>query len=281
MDKKEETIAELRRVASKLGTDRITQRQFKEHGRISISTVKGRFGTWNEAVKAANLKATPPGPSPEIQKITDEQLLEEVVRLAKELGKNPSERDMNAKGRFSSMAYRKRWNTFVKARQMAYAQLGRPDFELQVGETASRYSETVHRITKQSLPVPTTFKPRDSARPKKVQFGEPIDFRGLRFAPINEQGVVYVFAMISRELGFLIESIQTGYPDCEGKRCVDQKRQRWEHVRIEFEYKSSCFRDHGHSLDGCDLIVCWIHDWLECPIEVLELRSQIKSLPHK
>ena len=29
------------------------------------------------------------------------------------------------------------------------------------------------------------------------QFGKPLDFRGLRRAPINEQGVVYLFGIIS------------------------------------------------------------------------------------
>jgi len=119
----------------------------------------------------------------------------------------------------------------------------------------------------------------EGLRRKKVQFGEPIDFRRLRFAPINEQGVVYLFGMISRELGFLIESIRTEYPDCEGKRCVDTKNKIWEHVRIEFEFKSSNFKEHGHRSENCDLIVCWIHDWPECPIEALELKSQIKYLP--
>jgi hypothetical protein len=84
--------------------------------------------------------------------------------------------------------------------------------------------------------------------------------------------------MVSRELGFLIESIRTEYPDCEGKRCVDLKNQRWEHVRIEFEYQSSNFKQHSHNPEDCDLIVCWMHDYKDCPVEVLELKSQIKHL---
>jgi hypothetical protein len=84
--------------------------------------------------------------------------------------------------------------------------------------------------------------------------------------------------MISKELGFLIESIRTEYPDCEGKKCVDEKENPLEHTLKEFEYKSSQFKQHGHSPEDCDLIICWIHDWEECPIEVLELRSKIKHL---
>jgi len=105
-----------------------------------------------------------------------------------------------------------------------------------------------------------------------------MDFRGLRHAPINEQGVVYLFGMVSNELEFLVESVHTGFPDCEAKRCVDHARNRWQSVRIEFEFLSSNFREHGHPHDGCDLIVCWEHDWTDCPLEVVELRSRIKEL---
>jgi hypothetical protein len=84
--------------------------------------------------------------------------------------------------------------------------------------------------------------------------------------------------MISRELGFLIESIKTGFPDCEGKRCFDKTNNQWEHVKIEFEFKSSNFYEHGHRSEDCDLIVCWIHDWAEVPIEVLELQKVIRHL---
>ena len=28
----------------------------------------------------------------------------------------------------------------------------------------------------------------------------------------------------------------------------------------------------------CDLIVCWEHDWKECPIDVIELKSVIQKL---
>ncbi len=111
-----------------------------------------------------------------------------------------------------------------------------------------------------------------------VEYGEPISFRGLRHAPINEQGVVYLFGMVSSELGFLVEAIHTSYPDCEAKRCIDQHRGRWQRVRIEFEHKSSNFVDHGHDPADCDLIVCWEHDWPDCPLEVVELRHVIKDL---
>jgi len=84
--------------------------------------------------------------------------------------------------------------------------------------------------------------------------------------------------MVSNELGFQIETVRQAFSDCEGKRCYDKEKNLWEHVRIEFEYKSSNFKEHGHSVEECDLIVCWIHNWKDCPLEVLELKETIKYL---
>ncbi len=273
MNKQEEIIAEIRRVSSKLGTLRLTRKDFARNSKISTPTVCHIFGSWNRAVEAAGLEPIM-GFIPEHRGFPEEELMAEVIRLTKELGKRPSDREMQALGRFSPRPYIKRWGTFAKGREAAYQKLGFP--ELGDVVAGSIYNQAA-ALSKPSI-IPETIKPKEARPRKKVQFGEPIDFRGLRFAPINEQGVVYLFGMISRELGFLIESIRTEYPDCEGKRCVDKKENRWEHVLIEFEYKSSNFQEHGHPPEDCDLIVCWIHDWQECPIEVLELRSTIEYL---
>jgi hypothetical protein len=36
-----------------------------------------------------------------------------------------------------------------------------------------------------------------------------------------------------------------------------------------------------HPLDGCDGIVCWINNWPECPLEVIELRRVVEELRWK
>jgi len=87
-----------------------------------------------------------------------------------------------------------------------------------------------------------------------------------------------LFGIVAEELGFVVESVATGFPDCEAKRRVDQKGAHWERVRIEFEYQSQNFKDHGHNPNECDLIICWEDNWHDCPIEVLELKSAIGKL---
>lgn len=139
-------------------------------------------------------------------------------------------------------------------------------------------SKSRHEIVTPTSPIKVPSVAAQWAKGSGVVFGAPINLRGLRHAPVNEQGVVYRFGMVSSELGLIVEAVQSAYPDCEAKRRVDSRLDRWQRVRIEFEFYSSNFKDHGHDPAGCDLIVCWEHDWPECPLEGIELRSVIDQL---
>jgi hypothetical protein len=104
--------------------------------------------------------------------------------------------------------------------------------------------------------------------------GEVINFRGLVYAPINEQGVIFLFSKVSKDLNIEIEEIKTGFPDAIGRVKTSRGYAR---RTIEFEYKSS---NYDHLPKKCDILVCWEHDWLECPedIEVIALKDVIKEL---
>lgn len=106
--------------------------------------------------------------------------------------------------------------------------------------------------------------------------GKPINYGGLVYAPINELGVVLLFGMIFEEMGMIVEEIRSGFPDAVIRRFNGRG---WTRENVEFEYKSSQYKQHKHLLSGCDIIVCWIHDWRNCPLEVWELSELIKLLP--
>jgi hypothetical protein len=116
-------------------------------------------------------------------------------------------------------------------------------------------------------------------RPAKLGriMGEVINFRGILHAPTNEHGVVAVFALLARDLEFLIETLGTAFPDCEAKRRVGNGSE-WQRVRIEFEFLARNFAAHEHDPKGCDLIVCWKNDWPDCPLEVIALEPIVKKL---
>jgi len=107
--------------------------------------------------------------------------------------------------------------------------------------------------------------------------GAPTGLPAFPYEPVNEMGVMVLFSMLAQQLGFVIESVQGGFPDCEAK--IEVEPGRWQHFRIEFEYESFQFKKHGHDPSQCDLIVCWRHNWKNCPpnIQVLELSKIVKS----
>ena len=119
--------------------------------------------------------------------------------------------------------------------------------------------------------------------PDRPLLGAPMDLPGFLFEPTNEMGVVLLFGMLFWRMGFIIESAQIGYPDCRAKLEVEPGR--WQDVGIEFELYSRHFLAHRHDPRRADFIVCWIHNWKNCPpnLQVIELREivrKLSQLPH-
>ncbi|HKD80927.1 MAG TPA: hypothetical protein VKH81_14615 [Candidatus Angelobacter sp.] len=84
-----------------------------------------------------------------------------------------------------------------------------------------------------------------------------------------------LFAAMASDLGFTITHIQTQFPDGEVMREVEPGRHQ--RLLVEFEYESHNFVAHGHPVDGCKMIICWRHNWPECPLEVLEMKSLVEK----
>lgn len=95
----------------------------------------------------------------------------------------------------------------------------------------------------------------------------------MNYAPVNELGVVLLFAQIAKRYRLRVDHIQAAFPDCVAYQTIGGREKK---IRIEFEYRSKSFVAHGHDPRKCDMIVCWEHDWTQCPpnIQVLELRRE-------
>ena len=95
----------------------------------------------------------------------------------------------------------------------------------------------------------------------------------LKYAPTNEQEVVYLFALICTSLGYIARRVQTEFPDCI---LIDSMGK---HVRCEFELRTSNFIQHRHPMDKCDLVVAWEDDCvLSSQISVIQLRKYFPDL---
>jgi hypothetical protein len=256
-------VSEIRRVARLLDKETVSTGEFRKHARFSQQCVRRVFGTWSAAVSAAGLT-----PLAKATRIPEQELEVEFMRVYGDLGKVPTIYEFDSQAKFSSSTYIAKfggWRRVVAhyLRQEAPPQTHLPGHRPAAGARAGLKPRPRQRLVS-----------AETARGRRL-FGAPIDFRGLRHEPIDEQGVVFLFGMVAHELGFLVESMRIAFPDCRAKQ---QHKRGYVEVNIELEFRSSNFREHGHDPAQCDLVVCWEHDWPDCPVRVLELKSAIRQL---
>ncbi len=116
MDRKQQILQEIKRVAGSISPKRLTKKNFFQESSIPESSVRYHFGSWNEAVEAAGLEPNPPQrPVSGYKRLSDEELLSEIGSLWKQFGRRPTEDMMNSKGKYSVRPYNKRWGTFSSA----------------------------------------------------------------------------------------------------------------------------------------------------------------------
>ena len=267
---KQKIINEIKRIAKEQNSKTIPRRVFKRNSNISERQIYQVFKDWNDAVASAGLT-----PNISNKRKSDDALFEELLRVCKKENAIPTGIAFERLSKFSISTYTKnrygKWtNVLIKFKEWLKRKHPNSKFIVQLPNNQNQ----IPRVPKTNNEKGGFVWPSK----KSVVYGPPIDFRGLRHEPVNEQGVVFLFGKISEELGFSIEAIRTDYPDCDGKRLINKNKNLWEPVTVEFEYKSSNFLEHGHDPSKCDVIICWIHNWSESPLEVIELRTVIKNL---
>jgi hypothetical protein len=267
---KEEMIAAVHKCVSKLGrTPRTTD--FYKHSGVTVCQVRKNFGTFTRLLRASGVEQEGPGFA-----LAMEPLFLDWAKVTRKLGKIPTKADYAIEGRYSVRPFTRRFGSWshVPHGMKEYATRNRLEGDW----------EDVLKIIREHLesagtsPGISAATLRTKRRPDRPIYGRPM-LGTLSFTPTNEQGVIFLFGAVGDELGFFITRIQTEFPDLEALREVGPNQ--CQRVHLEAEYESRNFLTHMHSLDGCDGIVCWIHNWPECPLEVIELRSVVEKLARK
>lgn len=264
-------VSEIRRVGAELG--RSPRRlEFAVRTGISEHFLSPHFARWNDALREAG------------QEIYyraarhDSEPMEDWARVARKLKKVPTRHEYALEGRFGAGTFNKRFGNWGEI----------PRLFRDFAATRPEWTDVVQIIDMKELKLKRRWSLMEEM-PQAAQWegtswrgtggvasGDPINFEHVRNAPVNESGVIFLFGLVSARLGYVIEGIQSRFPDCEAKlKCEDGK---WRRVRIEFEYESLNFVRHGHDVNGCDVIVCWRHNWAECPMKVIELSSELARL---
>lgn len=290
MSERDDLIEAIQRIAEQLQSNAVPRHEFLRQTGYSERLIQRHFGTYNALVEAAGLEPRV-FPATDGPIYTDEELIAECIRVFRMPHSKLTRVYFDQNARMSSSVCERRFGGWINTVRTAANALD-SESDRALLEKVFQYTDSVNQ------PVPRrNASPKTSRTPAKVEpeilapvaydsvrsdsanvYGDFINFRGLQHAPVNEQGVVFLFGMISGELGYVVEIVKSGFPDCEAKRRLHGRDGMWQRVRIEFEFRSRNFRLHGHDPDQCDVIVCWEDNWPECPIEVLELRSAVTRL---
>jgi hypothetical protein len=274
---KEEVITELKQCAKKLG--RVpTYPELRKMSRATVTGIRKHFGTLSLALRTAELEVGHAGITSSMK-----DLFNDWAGVARAVKRVPTVNDYHVHGKYSPRPLLTRfgvWSRVAEGLREFAEREGldkvHPDLMTMIAAWKSRRPPSRTLVQRDAEGVPLAPKPK--LRLDRPIYGPPMTPPGLAHEPVNEAGVLYLFGMVAYKLGFVVTRVQSEFPDCEALREIEPGR--WQRLRIELEFESSRFLVHGHDPNECDVIVCWKHNWAECPahIEVIELSSIIKRL---
>ena len=137
-------LAELRRLSNEIG-EIPTSRDMAEKGRYAPSTYSTAFGTWNKAVKEANLDII------RLREVPESELLDELESLADQLGQSPTFREMEKQGRFGARTYSSAFGSWNNALREANL-----DVNKEQDIPRSDLLDEVKRLEEEQSRVPTS-----------------------------------------------------------------------------------------------------------------------------
>ena len=266
---KEEIVKAIRACAKKLGRNP-NLRELRVMTGINEAALYRKLGNLKKALMAAGLKVSGSG-----FYSGRSELLLDWGAVARKLGRLPSVAAYEREGNFSAQPFFDRFGSWKKIsetfRKFAAEESIQKQWKDVLG-TIERHEERLRWVgkgrTRRKCPL----------KMDRPVYGPPLLLPGMLHEPINEAGVMFAFGVLAPRLGFVVKRWQTEFPDCVAVR--EMAKGQWQDQNVELEYESRNFLKHGHDAKKCDVIICWIHNWPECPewIEVVELRGEIAKI---
>jgi hypothetical protein len=269
MMNKQEILKAIRVCAKKLGHSP-SLRELRRLAGINEATLYRKLGNLKKALLAAGLKVGGSG-----FYSGRSELLLDWAAVVRKLGRLPSVVAYEREGNYTSQPIRDRFGSWKG--------MGEAFRKFAAEESIERQWKGVLKIIeKQDERLRWVGKGRTRRKcPLKMDrpvYGDPLLIPGMAHAPTNEAGVMFAFGVMAGRLGFAVKRWQAAFPDCVAVR--EMAKGQWQDQNVEVEFESKNFLKHGHDPKKCDVIVCWVHNWPECPewIEVVELRKEIAKI---
>jgi hypothetical protein len=276
-------LSGLKKCAKKLGRTP-TYTEIWRMTKITKTQIKLRFENLAEALRQAGVVARGIG-----HRLDTLTLLEDWGHMVRKIGRPPSFMEYKKAGNHGANSFLNRcgaWSRVGERFREIVKERGRESAWADVLEIVRQWEgkTTVEGRRKMARRQPSERVAHDAtpARrkmlPGRPVYGPPLRMTTLRNAPTTEGGVMFCFGTVAEQMGFAVERIQTAFPDCETLREVAPGK--WQRVMAEVEVFSRSFLEHQHDPKGCDMIICWVHNWPECPehIEVIELSKVVGQI---
>ena len=267
MMSKQEILKAIRVCAKKLGRSP-SLRELRRMAGINGTRLDKEFGGLSKALAAAGLEGVGPG-----YEVAESSLLLDWAAVARKLGKVPTAQQYGETGKYSQTPFYaryERWGRVMEAfRKFARAEKKEAQWRDVLKLIAAREEKTAKAAKGGKLGR------RCPLMMDRAVYGDPLLVPGMAHAPTNEAGVMFAFGVMAGRLGFAVKRWQVAFPDCVAVR--EMAKGQWQDQNVEVEFESKNFLRHGHDPKKCDVIVCWVHNWPECPewIEVVELRKEM------
>jgi hypothetical protein len=244
-DEQEAIGVAIQRVASCIGKTP-TQKEYKAKRYSedpSFEQITYRLGTWSTAVQYAGLVPNPSQQPPRQPKITKQQLVDEFIRVANQIGRVPSKQQFSSKACYSWTPYKTNWGSWEKAVNVI----------------------TKEHLKKFCFKAKAPIQNKSSVHRKTLRMTCP-----LMFEPQNEYETIALFCLLAEELEFKIKSIRSEFPDAIlEKNGTD--------TLVEFEYLSSNYLQHCHPLKFNGIVICWRKDIDLGGIKIISLEEYIRN----
>ena len=271
---KEEIIAAIRDCARKLGRAPKFAELLQHCPAAKMGAIRKHIGTYTLALRESGIECAGAG-----FEVAMDDLFRDWTRVVRKLRKVPNMTEYERESKYSVRPLVGRFKRWTQMPRGMYEYARQKSMEAEYADVM----EIIREYYKEEPESAWMFEKKVDVRacgafelPDRPVYGPPLTTVHLACGPTNEMGVMFLFAMMARDLGFVVQLVRTEYPDCEALRRVGPER--WQRVWIEFEYESRNFLKHFHDAAKCDIVVCWTHNWPECPLEVIELKSRLPKL---
>lgn len=235
----------IQRIASCLGKTP-TQKEYKtkrKDNEPSLEQITYRLGTWSAAIQNAGFKPNPSNKPPRQPKITKQQLIDEFIRVANELGHIPSMQQFRANACYSWMPFKTNWGSWKQAVDFI---TGEYQKEFCFGAKSSKQKKATANRKRLNTSCPLVFEPQ------------------------NEYETIALFCMLAKEMGFLIKSIRSDFPDA-------LLEQDGTDIPVEFEYLSSNYQQHCHPSEFDGIVICWRKNVDLDGIKIISLEEYLRK----